>query len=285
MKQVLRETLGSLRTWPIFSFYILVTLGVAGIVALITFGAIDLGMSHFGQPVHRTHDVTYGLLFTVTVVGVLAQLRRPERNGDGMLMALVPMAGLFLAGLLSQDTDAVALRNPLRYAAAVIAVAALLHPAGRALLGSFRAVRPNWAMLGLVGVAAVPMLRMAASNIKVQQTVTDQHAFMGHYGFMAALSFTMLAIGVLASLRPGGSRLTAGVAGLLPALLGGTSLLYPDATSSLGAGWAAVAIVWGVLFVAAAAVMSETDIPLAPATGRRTDSTRLLVAPVVKETA
>jgi hypothetical protein len=39
---------------------------------------------------------------------------------------------------------------------------------------------------------------------------------------------------VLASLRPRGWPLTAWVTGLLPVLQGVTSLIYPDASSSLG---------------------------------------------------
>lgn len=45
----------------------------------------------------------------------------------------------------------------------------------------------------------------------------------GHYGFMAALSYSVLALGILSSLRPDGWRLTAWAAGLLPAVLGITS--------------------------------------------------------------
>lgn len=96
MTYVLRDMLRSLRASPIFAFYVLVTLGVAGIIGLITVGVIDLGMTHFGDPAHRTHDVTYGVLFTTGVVGMLAQLRRPHKNAAAMLMALIPVAGLLL---------------------------------------------------------------------------------------------------------------------------------------------------------------------------------------------
>lgn len=42
---------------------------------------------------HRVHDLTYGLLFTTTVVGVIVQARRPAGNVAGMLMALTPGRG------------------------------------------------------------------------------------------------------------------------------------------------------------------------------------------------
>jgi len=236
-----RDMQRSLRSSPIFTFYVLVTLGVAGIIGLITFDFIDLGMAHFGEASHRTHDVTYGMLFTTGVVGILAQLRRPEKNLAGMLMALVPVAGLLLAAVLSGN-DAIVQRNPLRYAAAVTVVAALVHPAGRGLFRSFSLSRVTWVMIALVGIAAGPLLGFASTSIRLQRTIPDTHGFMGHYGFMAAFGYTVIAVGLLASLRPVGWRLTAWVSGLLPAALGVTSMLYPDAASSLGVAWALAAM-------------------------------------------
>ncbi|MBA2386152.1 MAG: hypothetical protein H0V69_03560 [Acidimicrobiia bacterium] len=179
-----------------------------------------------------------------------------------MLMALIPMAGLLLSAVLSGDVDAVVRFNPLRYAAWVIVVAALLHPAGRAFFRSFSVSRVNWVMLALVGIAAGPLLVFASSNISLQRTVTDSHSGMGHYGFMAAFSYTVIAVGLLASLRPVGWRLTGWVAGLIPSLLGVTSVLYPDATSSLALGWALAAVAWGVVFIAAAAPSKDAKSPI-----------------------
>ncbi len=206
----------------------------------------------------RTHDVAYGALFTTAIVGTLAQLRRPEKNVAGMVMALIPAAALLLVAVLSDDSDVVQ-RNPLRYAAWVMVVAALLHPAGRTFFRSFRVSRVNWAMLALIAIAAVPLIAFASTNIRLQRTVEDIHAIMGHFGFMAALCFTVIGVGLLASLRPDGWRLTAWVAGLLVALLGVTSALYPDATSSVDLIWALAAIAWGVAFVAAAELTTDAE--------------------------
>lgn len=261
MTEVLGETRRSLRASPIFAFYVLASLAVAGVIGLITIDVIDLGFSHFGDPAHRTHDITYGFLFTTAVVGLVAQLRRPEQNVAGMLMAPIPMAALALAGVLSNDMDAVVRFHPLRWVVWVTVVAALVHPAGRAFFRSFSAPRVNRVMLALVGVAAVLLLALASTNIRLQETVLDEHAGTGHYGFMAAFGFTVIAVGVLASLRPLGWRLTAWVAGLLPALLGVTSVLYPDAVSSLDPFWAVAAIAWGFGFVAAAAITDNAEGP------------------------
>jgi CRISPR-associated Cas5-like protein len=249
-----RDVLRSLRASPIFAVYELVVLVVAGIIAVITFKPEWLGLEgfgHFGDPEHRVHDLTYGFIFTTAIVGILAQLRRPSKNVAGMVMALIPWSGFGVAAVLSGEEFV--FRSTERITVAyVVVIVALLHPAGRNFFRSFRVSRINWVMLALVGVAAVPLLGFASTNIRLQETVLDLHAGLGHYGFMAAFSYTVIGVGVLASLRPEGWRLTAWVAGLLPVLLGFTSLMYRDESSSLELGWALAAIAWGALFVAAA---------------------------------
>lgn len=267
MMPALREILRSLRASPIFAFFVLATLGIAGVVGLMTLVMTIqpgfMGMAHFADPHHRTHDLTYGFLYTTIVVGILAQLRRPSNNVAGIMLALIPGVGLLLAALLS--TDGSVILSVERVSVIVLAVfAALLHPTGGAFFRSFRASRVNWVMLGLIIIAAVPLLAFASTNIRLQATLLDEHAAVGHYGFMAAFSFTVIAVGVLASLRPDGWRLAAWVAGLLPALLGVTSLLYPDSSSSLGLVWALAAIAWGVVFVVAAELTRRTDTPGLP---------------------
>jgi hypothetical protein len=168
-----------------------------------------------------------------------------------LLMALIPWVALLLAAVLSTDPGVILSTERLLVAVETV-IAALLHPAERAFFRSFRLARINWVMLALVGIAAVPLFAFAATNIGLQGTVTDDHAGMGHYGFMAAFSFTVIGVGVLASLRSDGWRLTAWVAGLLPALFGASSVMFPDASSSLGSVWAVAVIAWGVAFVATA---------------------------------
>jgi hypothetical protein len=64
-----------------FSLVVLITLGVAGLIGLMTFLMIlqpgFMGMAHFSGVHHRVHDLTYGFLFATGVVGILAQLRQP----------------------------------------------------------------------------------------------------------------------------------------------------------------------------------------------------------------
>jgi hypothetical protein len=255
MRRWLHETTQSLRAYPGFALAVLITLGLAGLIGLMVFlmqlRPGFLGMAHGTEPSHRTHDITYGFLFTTAVMGMLAQLRRPSKNIAGMSMALIPWLGLLLAAVLSTDAGVIRSAERMLVAAGTV-TAALLHPARRDFFRSFSVSRVNWVMLALAIVAAVPLLAFASTNIRLQGAVADEHAGMGHYGFMAALSFTVIGAGLLASLRPDGWRLTVWVAGLLPALVGLVSVVYPDASSSLGVVWALAAIAWGVVFVAAA---------------------------------
>jgi hypothetical protein len=264
MMHALRQLMRSLRAYPGFATALLITLALAGLIGLMVFlmqlQPGFMGMAHGTEPEHRTHDLMYGLLFTTAVVGILAQLRRPSRNVAGMLMALIPWVALLLSAVLSTDPGVILSTERLLVAVGTV-IAALLHPAERTFFRSFSIARINWVMLALVGIAAVPLIAFAATNIGLQRTVTDEHAAMGHYGFMSAFSFTAIGVGLLASLRSDGWRLTAWVAGLLPALFGVTSVMYPDAFSSLSLPWSLAAIAGGVAFVATAELTKDAEVP------------------------
>jgi len=98
-------------------------------------------------------------------------------------------------------------------------------------------------------------------------------------GIAAAETGLPAGVGLLASLRPLGWRLTAWVAGLLPVALGLTSLLSPDATSSLSTGWALAATAWGVTFIATSR-LRRVDRPNSVRSGDTSDITRCVPPPV-----
>jgi peptidoglycan/LPS O-acetylase OafA/YrhL len=237
----------------VFALVVLVTLGLFGLV-----GVVDGSEMLAAGVDHRIHDFTFSFLFGPAVVGILAQLRTPSKNVAGQLMALIPWVALGLAFALTNTWvpwDLVAIFGVLTL------LATILHPTGRDLFGSFRVSRVNRVMLALVIIAAVPLLAFASTNIGLQRTVSNEHTALGHYGFMAAFSFTVIGVSLLASLRPDGWWLSAWVAGLLPALLGLASVVFPDADSSLGPVWALAAIAWGVVFVATAELTKGAEGP------------------------
>jgi hypothetical protein len=259
-----QEAMRSLRGSPVFALYVLATLAIAGLiglmVALMQVQPGFLGMAHFTDPSHRTHELTYSFLFAVAGVGLLAQLRRPSENVAGMLMAVTPWIALLLAALISADAGVILSTERMLVAVGTI-MAAVLHPAARRYLRSFSGARVNRLMLALIAVAAVPLLALAITNIGLQRTLLDDHAAQAHYGFMAAFAFTVIGVGGLASLRPAGWWLAAWLAGALPVLLGLTSLVYPDNASSLAPIWALAAVAWGIVFVGVAELTQQPESP------------------------
>ena len=245
------------------AFYLVVLLALAlagvfgGMVALMNVQPGFMGMSHFAEPHHRIHDLTFAFLNGAAVVGMLAQLRAPKRNVAGQLMALVPFAALLLAVAL---TNTSVLSPPLLLVGAATVLATMFHPVGDPLR-AFRGARLDRPMIALVGVAAVPLLAFAWTNIGLQRAGPSEHAVMGHYGHMTAFSLTVIGVGLLAALRPEGWRLTAWVAGGLPVALGVASLEYPDVESSLALPWSVAAIAWGVVFVAVAEIARRKRVP------------------------
>lgn len=78
------------------------------------------------------------------------------------------------------------------------------------------------------------------------------HDVLGHPGAMAGLMFTIIGVGLLASLRSRGWRLAAWVAGFIPAFLGLLSVMFRSDDASFGLVWGLAAIVWGIAFIAVA---------------------------------
>jgi hypothetical protein len=252
------ELMHSRRASPAFSLVVWVTLALYVLIGVVLLqpdliGGLlghDVGShisQHFRLPHHRVHDLTFSFLMGTAVVGMLAQLRAPSRNVAGQLMALIPWISLGLSFALATTWPPFA---PAPILGALTLVAVVLHPTRRAFFPSFSVVGVNRAMLALVIIVAVPLLAFASSNIALQRSATNDHAALGHYGFMAAFSLTVIGVGLLASVRPEGWGLTAWVAGFLPALLGLSSLVFRELDSSLSPAWALAAIAWGVTFFA-----------------------------------
>jgi hypothetical protein len=252
----------------VFALAVLSTLGLLGLNGLLLWrpdvyeGILNPNITgaaaaHFDSLDHRIHDLTFTLLVSTGAIGLLAQVRAPRKNVAAQFMALIPWASMAVIVPLTSYWTPAATKFPL-YATAVYGgftlSAALLHPTGRGLVSSFSVARVSRPMLVLVAVAIVPLLTLAWTNIDLQrdEAGANGHWLMGHYGFVAALSLTIIGVGLVASLRPVGWRLSAWVAGLLPAVLGLLSLVYPDVDSSLRPGWALASIGWGVTFLAAA---------------------------------
>jgi len=251
----------------LFSLVVLVTLGLSAFIGIVLVrpDAIDavIGrtaaghMSHFREPHHRIHDLAFAFLISVTMLGTIAQLRRPSRSAAAQVMAAIPILGLALVSAL---TNAAVVQVPWVLLGAPTLLATALHPAVGDLVRSVRIPRIDRALLALVVVAALPLLVFASTNVGLQTAGPTDHALLGHYGFMAAFGFTVVGLGLLSSVRPAGGRVVPWAAGLLPVLLGVASLAFPDVESSLDLVWALAAIGWGVAFVTVAERRARGDL-------------------------
>lgn len=69
---------------------------------------------------------------------------------------------------------------------------------------------------------------------------------------MAALAFAIVAVGMLASLKPAGWRFTAWSVGAAGVILGAASIMLPELPAALGRIGGMLAMAWGILFIAGA---------------------------------
>lgn len=217
---------------------------------------------------HEIHQFIFGLLLWPVLIGMLVQLRSPERHAASQLMALVPFAALLLAAAL---TDTWHIIPMLGMFAPLVIVATLLHPAGRELVTGFSASQVSVVLLVLVVLAAIPLGAATATHVGLQTgaielgghdhdhaaggnaaEIHEEHIEFGHFMLMTGFAIIVVGLGLLASLRPVGYRVPAWLAGVLLAAFGVGSIVAPEVSSSGGTMWGAGAIVWAIAFVGAA---------------------------------
>lgn len=243
----------------VFRLTVLVTIVIFGLLGVILvwpelvaaiFGPNLVGhiSQHFRLPEHRIHDLTFSLLMGSAAIGLVVQLRNPVSNVAGQLMSLTTWIMLTVVAALTGSW----VFAPAPILGGLTLLATTLHPAGSGLRRALTSTRLSRPLLALVAVAAVPLLGFSIANIGLQRNAANDHAALGHYGFMASFGLTVIGFGVLASLRPSGWRLVAWVVGCLSSLLGLASILLPGLDSSLALISAGAAVVWGFGFVAAA---------------------------------
>ena len=243
------------------AFYAVVLVGIAIPVAIFqialtlpvlfpVIGRIEPAMA--GNP-HLFHDIAFFGLIWAGLTGMLAQLYRPEKRVAGLQQTLVvfavflvTLAGLTLAG------DAVIFGENAPFFLIIFGpavLAALLHPAGRGLLRTRTAGKFNPALAGLAVVAAVPLALYAANQFGLHWS-GDMHAVINHYAGMIVYSAVIVALALLASLKPVGWLIPLFTAAGMALVFGVASVLNPEMASSVGTMWGGAAIAWAVLFAA-----------------------------------
>jgi len=185
--------------------------------------------------------------------GFAMQLRAPEGNIAGVQQAVVALLALGVAGLIGGRIE------PLTGAVVFLAATAVLvalHPARREFLKPGAGLSGPLAALALL--AAVPAAGFASTMLRLARRAGPS-CFLGRcahgdrFAEMVALVGAVVLVGLLASLRTRGWRVSAWSAAVAAVIVGAASFALPDAPGSLGQGWGTVAVAWGVLFAAVAA--------------------------------
>ncbi|CAN5536564.1 MAG: hypothetical protein ACR2MC_10885 [Actinomycetota bacterium] len=227
-----------------------------------------------GEVSHKVHEISFGALFLLPLVGLVAQLRRPQSKIAAMYQVVLPLATTVVVLL------AVGQGDPFMILFVVFPLLIVLfHPARSQLLRP--ALAPSPLLLGLAAVATVPLLFFAVDQLRVAseagriaprvfdslpEDATDAEVdraleraasgealeameHYGHWSTIGAFAISIVASSFIAAARPPGWRITAWTTAVMTILYGAASLAYPTDASAHGGLWGVLAIVWGVAFV------------------------------------
>ena len=232
---------------------------VALVVALasltINFGLIDLIDGYTGyidQARNQVLDAGWGLVFGVILpLGLLAQLRRPERRIAGMQQTALVAFALAIAGAAGEAWWYLAFAAGIAGACAVLVA---LHPARQTFLGRGQRLDPM--MLALAGVASVPALvyawRMASAQRRDLPPADAVSNGLHHWTVMTALALLVLLLVLLAAQRTRGWRIPAMSASIGAGAWAISCVLAPEsAAGSEGHAWAFAVIAWAAMTLAA----------------------------------
>jgi len=223
----------------------------------INFGVIDFIDGFTGyvdQARNQVLDVGWGAVFGVILpLGLLSQLRSPERRIAGIQQTAVVALALALAGLAGQRAWYLALAAAIGAASAVLLA---LHPARHTFVARGRGFDP--VMLVLAAVAAFPSLvyawRMASAQRRDLPPADAVSNGLHHWTVMAALALLVLFLMLLAAVRTAGWRIPALSASLAAGAWAISCLLAPARSAgSEGHAWAWATLVWAAVALAACA--------------------------------
>jgi hypothetical protein len=229
--------------------------GAASLGALFGIGIVIGWFDNAQGGIHRLHDVAFGVLYGIVVAtAFFAMARRPGTKPSVFLQVVVVALAVALAALISGDPGYLAIAGGLLVAWAILFA---LHPDRAGVLHPTLQLSPVMGVFTLV--AAVPLVAAGLSWASLQRNglSLDPHVNMQHWVTLASMAFGLVAVGLLASLRIRGWRLTAWCAGLGAAAYGLASIVFhrfPGSSvpyaGSEGIGWGLVALIGGLAFIA-----------------------------------
>ena len=201
--------------------------------------------------IHKVHDMGYGALFgAILATGFLVQNWRPERKISAFYQILDVAAAALIGGAISADGFTLAGGVIILVAYGILFA---LHPYRSALMHPEREGF-SFVLLALTALGAVPLISYALTSARLQRNglSVDPHVSMSHWALMASMAIGIVLVGFLSSFKFRGWRITAFSAGAAAFAYGLASAIYPHHAGAEGTGWAWVAMVGGVAFIAAA---------------------------------
>ncbi len=240
------------------AFRICVTLFVLFYAFLIgaASGLLGTDGSTWDEQSHRVHHVGISLFIGIVVVGLLAQLRAPERNIASFQQAVVGVLAIQIVNLIVGDPDNyggnVGIIDPVFLIFLVpVGILAALHPARASLFRS--GLGMSRTLAGMALAAAVPLAIYGVEQALVQRNswppTSDPHHTK--WAWMASFAFAIPLVGLVAAARTEGWRVPAYSAGIAAIVFGLVSVLYPGHASSVGRMWGSLSILGGTAFMIA----------------------------------
>ncbi len=204
---------------------------------------------------HRVHEVVFGAMFAMVFVGVVAQVRHPERNVAGFLQSTGVLAAFAI--IVSASTG---FEGPVLAYVLPPALLLAVHPDPGAVVRP--AVRFHRG-LALVGAGAlVPMAVVAVEHF--QKALDRVQGHESHWGAVTAFAIAVLVSSVIVTFRPAGwkavARTTAGAVTAYAVV----SLAFRFDASALDPVAAVVSLLWSAVLVAATFVVDRAAVSESP---------------------
>jgi peptidoglycan/LPS O-acetylase OafA/YrhL len=239
---------------------VVIVFALGALLGLFGVGVVLAFLDNQDGEIHRVHDMAFGVLSgAIVTVGLLAQLRRPERQTSAFYQIGVAALAALVAGLVAGDPGL----GVFFFLALVVGMGILvwLHPARGALRAAAGGLSP--VLAGLAAVGAVPALWFALTTSRFQRDfpATDPHVKMSHWTVMTAMLLVLVLAAFLAAMRYPGWRVTAWSVGAGAFLYGLASTVYPHHAGSKGVGWGVAAMAFGAVFVGAAEWVARSRSP------------------------
>lgn len=215
------------------------------------FGLTSLGLAWFddlegvaGPVTEIGYGALVGIIFTV---GVASQLRAPERHIAGVQQAALAVPALLIGSAIASDGQNVV---PAVIMCLSLAVLLALHPTRAEFLRPGAQFSP--ALLAITLLAAVPLMGYALEMGAQAGDLVGPPHHVARLSTMAAMAIALVLVGLLASLKTDGWRITAWSGAVAAIAFGLASVVFPHHPGAAGLTWGSVAIGGGVLFLAVA---------------------------------